>query len=212
MKVYGIDISNYYNILKQIALETDADFEPIVAKPGDGGEFADISPMGKIPAAQTEHGPLCETRAIVRYMSGTVDSSLFPTSAWEQARSDELMSIVDLYVESQARRHLPEIFFKGERDEAAYQQVQPAVAKGMAALGSRAKLSPYLLGEEYSAVDIYVFHCLNLARSLMQAAYQEDILDQVDGLADWFATVEGKDSTQKILADQRAAMKALLGG
>ncbi len=213
MKVHGFDISNYYNIVKQVALETDFAFEPVHATPNSKDDFLPISPMGKIPAAETEFGPLAETRAILTFMRETLgDSPLFPSSPWDMARSDELISICDLYIESQARRHLAEALFNGERDERAHQEVPGAVAKGMAALGRRAQLSPYMLGEQYTAVDIYAFWTLFLARQLMQGMHNTDILASVDGLSEWYELVASKESTAKILESQSAAMKAMTGG
>ncbi|MEM8500261.1 MAG: glutathione S-transferase family protein [Pseudomonadota bacterium] len=213
MKVHGFDISNYYNIVKQVALETDFAFEPVYVTPNTKEEFLPISPMGKIPAAETEFGPLAETRAILTFIRETLgDSALFPSSPWDMARADELMSICDLYIESQARRHLAEAIFNGERDERAHQEVPGAVARGMAALGRRAKLSPYMLGDNYSVVDIYAFWTLFLARQIMQTMHDTDILASVDGLTQWYELVASKDSTAKVADSQAAAMKAMMGG
>ncbi|MFK7731468.1 MAG: glutathione S-transferase family protein [Pseudomonadales bacterium] len=213
MKVHGFDISNYYNIVKQVALETDFAFEPVPVTPNNKEEFLPISPMGKIPAAETEFGALAETRAILTFMRETLgDSPLFPSSPWDMARSDELMSILDLYIESQARRQLAEAVFNGERDERAHQEVPGAVARGMTALGRRAKLSPYMLGEQYSVVDIYAFWTLFLARTIMQGIHDTDILESVEGLSDWYDLVASKESTAKIAESQSAAMQAMAGG
>ena len=213
MKVHGFDISNYYNIVKQVALETDFAFEPVHTTPNTKDEFLPISPMGKIPAAVTEFGALAETRAILTFMRESMGNSpLFPSSPWDMARADELMSICDLYIESQARRHLAEAIFNGERDERAHQEVPGAVARGMAALGRRAKLSPYMLGDNYSVVDIYAFWTLFLARQIMQTMHDTDILASVDGLTEWYELVASKDSTTNVADSQAAAMKAVMGG
>ena len=122
------------------------------------------------------------------------------------------MSICDLYIESQARRHLAEALFNGPRDDRAHEEVPNAVAKGMAALGRRASLSPFMLGESYSVADIYAFHTLFLAQQLMERMHQTDILQAVDGLADWYQQIASRETTAKVMADQAEAMQAIMGG
>jgi glutathione S-transferase len=77
------------------------------------------------------------------------------------------------------------------------------------ALGSRFSPSPYVFGE-FSAADIYLFHCLNLASTLMQASYGWDILAEVDGMSEWFELVKSREVTQSVLADQAEAMQAMM--
>lgn len=210
MKVYGFDVSNYYNIVKQVALETGFNFEPVLTIPGFSEDLPTLSPMGKVPVAVTDHGPLTETRAIVTYIGDQMPKSpLFPTEAWDRARIQELISIADLYIESQARRHIDEAVFSDKRDELAYQEVRPAVDKGMVALGKRLELSPYLLGEQYTVADIYVFHCLCLSREIMQIVYQWNLLSAVDGLQEWYDRIAAKETTSKVLADRDVAVKAM---
>ncbi len=212
MKVHGADISNYFNIVKHISLETDLPIEFVHAVPKQKEQFLAISPMGKIPAAETDNGALSETRAILSYIDSMhPDNPLFVSDAWNKARTEELMSIADLYIESPARRLLGEIVFNGPRDDRAHEEVRGAVEKGLRAFSRRASLSPYLLGEEYSMVDVYVFYCLFLASQLMQGAYEWDILAEADGLQAWYELMSSKETTQKVVSDQAAFMKMMRG-
>lgn len=206
MKLYGLELSNYTNIIKQLAIETGIDYELVVSFPGSKeGDFPTVSPAGKIPAVMTDDGPICETRAIVAYIAGIrPDSPLFPKTPIEKARFEEIISIADNYIEAPARRHLPELFFKGPKNEAAYGEVKHVVEIGLKALAHKAVFAPHILGENFSAADIYVFYCLELARSLMLGAYQWDIADAVDGLGDWMDMMAAKDITSKVLAEQAA--------
>lgn len=212
MKIHGADISNYFNIIKHIALETDLPVEFVFAVPSQEEQFLPLSPMGKIPAAESANGALSETRAILSYIGNMhPDNPLFVTDAWDKARTEELMSITDLYIESQARRLLGELVFKGPRDDRAHEEVKGAVQKGLQAFGRRASLSPYLLGNDYSVIDVYVFYCLFLASRLMQDAYNWDIFAEVDGLQEWYDLMNSKETTQKVQADQAAFMKNMGG-
>ncbi|MFK8021260.1 MAG: glutathione S-transferase family protein [Pseudomonadales bacterium] len=212
MKVHGFDISNYFNIVKQIVLECDLPVEFVHKVPSRDEAFLAISPMGKVPAAETEFGLLSETRAIVNYIGNShPELPLFPKSAWDKARTEELISIADLYIESQARRLLAEVFFGGPRDDRAHKEVRGAMEKGLAAFERRAALSPYLLGDTYSVVDIHAFYCFFLASQLMQAVYSWDIIAEVPGLTEWYELVNSKATTQQILAEHNVARKAMLG-
>jgi glutathione S-transferase len=153
---------------------------------------------------------LSETRAILSYIDAShPESTLFPTESYARAQQEELYSLVDLYIEQQARRQLPEVLFGAPRNESAYAEVKPAVERGLQALASRFLPSPYVFGE-FSAADIYLFHCLNLASTLMQASYDWDILAEVDGMSEWFELVKNREVTQRVLADQAESLRAIM--
>ena len=209
MKLYGVCISNYFNIVKQTLLEEGFAFETVQSPPNQQADYLRISPMGKIPAAVTGDGVLCETRAILSYIDGAhPDNTLFPTSVYGRAQLEELFSLVDLYIEQQARRQLLEVMFDAPRNEAVCAEVRPAVERGLQALASRFSPSPYVFGE-FSVADIYLFHCLHLTSLLMQASYDWDILAEINGLGKWFELVKSREVTQCVLADQAAALQAL---
>lgn len=210
MKLYSSDISNYGNIIKQTLMEEGFEFETVKTLPNQKANYLTLSPMGKIPAAETVHGPLSETRAILSYIAAShPENTLFPSDAYSKAQHEELYSLVDLYIEHQARRQLPEIFFGAGRNESAYAEVKPAVERGLQALVSRFSPSPYVFGE-FSVADIYLFHCLNLASTLMRASYDWDILAEVDGMNEWFELVKSREVTQRVLADQAEALQAVM--
>lgn len=209
MKLYSIDFSNYGNIVKQTLLEEGFDFETVTTAPNQDPEYLPISPMGKIPAAETANGVLSETRAILSYIAAShPDNTLFPKDAFAIARLEELYSLVDLYIEHQARRQLPEAMFGAPRDEATYADVKPKVERGLKALGSRFSPSPYVHGE-FSVADIYLFHCLGLAATVMEVSYGWDILAEIDGMKDWFELVKSRKITESVLAERDVALAAL---
>ena len=48
MKLYGMPLSNYFNMVKHALLEKGIDFEIVPTPPGRDPEFLAKSPMGKI--------------------------------------------------------------------------------------------------------------------------------------------------------------------
>ena len=210
MKLYTIDFSNYGNIVKQTLLEEGFEFETVTTAPNQDPAYLPISPMGKIPAVETANGVLSETRAILSYIAAShPDNTLFPKDAFGLARLEELYSLVDLYVEHQARRQLPEAMFGAPRDASTYADVKPRVERGLQALASRFSPSPYVHGE-FSVGDIYLFHCLGLAATVMQVSYDWDMLAEIDGMKEWFELVKSREITQGVLADRDQALAALL--
>jgi hypothetical protein len=44
----------------------------------------------------------------------------------------------------------------------------------------------------------------------MQASYDWDILAEVDGMGEWFELVKSREVTQRVLADQAEALRAIM--
>ena len=56
IKLYGMPLSNYYNMVKTVLLEKGMDFEEMLILPNQESDFLGKSPMGKVPAMETEQG------------------------------------------------------------------------------------------------------------------------------------------------------------
>ena len=63
IKLYGMPLSNYYNMVKTVLLEKGMDFEEMLILPNQELDFLGKSPMGKVPAMETEQGFLSPRRA-----------------------------------------------------------------------------------------------------------------------------------------------------
>ncbi len=58
MKLYGVPLSNYFNMAKHAVLEKSLACEIVSMRPSQESEFLAMSPMGKIPVLETSHGCL----------------------------------------------------------------------------------------------------------------------------------------------------------
>ena len=53
IKLYGMPLSNYYNIVKAVLIEKGILFEEVLVKPNQEAEYLAKSPMGKVPCIET---------------------------------------------------------------------------------------------------------------------------------------------------------------
>ncbi|MCA9779109.1 MAG: glutathione S-transferase family protein, partial [Candidatus Eremiobacteraeota bacterium] len=67
IKLYGLPVSNYYNVVKLAMLEKGVPFEEVLQRPNQDPSYLAISPLGKMPCVVTPEGPVAETLAILEY-------------------------------------------------------------------------------------------------------------------------------------------------
>jgi len=210
LKLYGVPLSNYFNMVKHALLEKGLAFEEVLMRPGQEPDFLAISPMGKVPVLETVHGFLTETDAILDYLDEAYPATaLFPADPFARAKVRQLMKTQELYVESPAHELIGALFGR-EVDPHIIANSQPAVRKGLAAVGRLAQFSPWIAGSDFSNADILVYYSLTLSNRLTQLVYQWDILPEVLGMQDWFARMETREVTARIMADNKAANDARL--
>ena len=112
IKLHGMPLSNYYNVVKAVMIEKEMDFEEVGAKPSQEDEYLSKSPMGKVPCLEVDQGFLTETSVILEYLEDKgVGPSLYPVNSYERAKARELMRYLELYIELPARRLYGDVFF-----------------------------------------------------------------------------------------------------
>jgi glutathione S-transferase len=209
IKLYGVGLSNYYNMVKLTLTEKGLDFEEVDNAPSQEADYKSKSPMGKVPCIETDDGCIAETNAIMSYLEALKPSpALLPTDAYSRGKVIELMRILELYVELQARRHYGEIFFGGERNQAAFDEVKPVVENALASLKQLGSFNPYIAGSDFSYADIMSAYTFCYAAPTMQAVYGWDIMSEVPGLQAAIDATHARDAGSKVAADHQAALKA----
>ena len=103
LKLHGFSASNYYNVPKLAFLEKGVEFEEVLSYTGVGPkyrpEYLDKSPLGKVPALETPEGFISESRAILVYIEAAYPQTpLLPSSAFGQAKVQELSQFIELYL------------------------------------------------------------------------------------------------------------------
>ena len=208
LNLYGFSVSNYYNMVKFGLLEKGLKFDEVSAMPSQESDYKSKSPMGKVPCIETDRGFMSETNVMLEYLEGVQPQpALMPADPYAAAKVREVMKVLELYIELPARRHYNELFFKGERNPAAFTEAKPIMENGVKALRQLCTFKPYLCGA-FSAADIMAAHTFIYAAPVAQAIYGWDIVADVPGLKAAIDATNKRPAGAKVLADQQAALKA----
>ncbi|WOO31086.1 glutathione S-transferase family protein [Diaphorobacter limosus] len=127
-------------------------------------EYLAVNPKGRVPALATEHGTLTETPALLVYVAQRfAQANLAPSDAFGLARMQEFNSYLASTVHI-AHAHRPRAARWADEPEAqaAMQRKVPANMRECFALIERHYLAdaakgPWVLGEQYSVADGYLF-------------------------------------------------------
>lgn len=212
----GIPLSNYYNKVKLVLLEKGVPFTEDYVKTGSRDEAVlGATPLGKVPFVRTEHGALCESEAILRYIEEAwPEPSLLPADPWGRAKVDELAVFLDLHLELVARQLYPQAFFgAAPLSDANKHRIRQQLEKNIAAFRRLAKFAPYVAGEHFTQADCAAYVHLPLVALSSKIVFGEDLL--LAGGVDWKAyskLIAERPSAQKVDADRKADQARLAAG
>jgi len=203
----GFGLSNYYNKVKLALLEKGVEFQEELVMTGSKDEAVlSASPLGKIPFIRTEHGPLCESQAIMDYLEAAYpEHPLMPADAWGQAKVRELVTYIDLHLELVARELYPQAFFGGTVSDDTKERARKLLTKHIAGFKRLARFSPYVAGDTFTQADCAAWVSLPLVGMASKAVLGEDLLAAAG--IDWktYAALIGQRPTaQKVAADRKA--------
>jgi glutathione S-transferase len=210
--LHGFAYSNYHNIVKHTLMLKDIPFEEHVVYPGTP-ELMAVSPMGKVPAMTTESGTaLSESSVLVDYLEDAYPQNpLYPDDADARAKVRQIMKVSELYLELPARRLLPAVLGNVEIPEATLDEVRATLKRGVAALQSLAKFSPYVAGENLTLADVYLRYSLAIPKMVGPSQLDWDIVDAVDGLTRWDEMMADSVISRAIDADMRDNLEDFQG-
>ena len=204
IKLHGFSYSNYYNIVKHALMLKDIPFEENIVYPGTL-ELMQVSPVGKVPAMTIESGSsLSESSVLVDYLEDAYPQRpLYPADAEARARVRQLMKVSELYLELPARRLLPAVLAKVEIPKATLDEVRATLERGVGAMESLAKFSPYVAGKDLTLADVYLRYALAIPKMVGPSQLDWDIVAAVEGLTQWDEMMADSDISRKIDADMR---------
>ena len=210
-KLYGYSVSNYYNMVKLALLEKGVPFEEVLFFGGQSPQALKVSPRGKVPVLETEHGFLSETNLILEYIEQTqAGKPLLPTDPFAQAKVRELAKHIELYIELPARACYGEAFFGMALPEAIKEKTKAELLLGFAALARHGKFAPYVAGDSLTIADLYFLYSVPLAVAVGHKLFGLDLLAQMPKAKALLERLEQNPHVQKIAADKDAAMPAFL--
>jgi glutathione S-transferase len=210
MKLCGFPISNYYNKVRIAMLEKGVPFEVDPAcKPSQEDAFLARTPMGKVPFLELDGGAqLSESQVICEYLEEAwPQKPLYPRDPLERARVRELITIMELHMELQARRLYGQVFFGKPADEALKAAVQKDLAKGIRAFRMRAKFDPYVAGAELTLADCAAFVHLTLVSLATKLAYGQDMLESMPQVKAYLKMVGERPAFRQVNDERKAAQQ-----
>jgi glutathione S-transferase len=203
IKLYGMPLSNYYNMIKCVLIEKGMEFEEVLVKPNQEVEYLSKSPMGKVPCIETSQGFLSETAVILNYLDALGEGpSFYPADAFERAKVEELIHGMELYIELQARRLYGEVFFGRPASEELKAEVKKQLEKGFAWLDRLAKFDPYLAGPELSYADFFFRFAVGLATVVTRKGCEWDLYSEHENVRNLLQLMDSRDSVKRAVADQ----------
>ena len=196
IKLFGIPASNYTSAIRVALIEKGLSFEEdMTVMPNSEPSTLACSPMGKVPYIEVDGKYLCETNVIYDYLEDIQpEPKLYPDDPFEKAKVKEIIRVTELYLESPARRHLGAVVFGGETDKIAYEEVRPALEKGLTAFLQLAKFDPYVCGSEFSFADISSYFHILFTNLHTKAIYDWDITEAYPEIGKFIEFISQRDS------------------
>ena len=208
LKLAGFAASNYYNVVKLALLEKGVPFEEQLAWLGETDPAA--SPLGKVPYAITEHGPISESTVLLEYVEARYpERPLLPADPYLAAKVRELLRYIELHLELVARNLYPEAFFGGKVSDSLKQKLRPQLEKNIAAFGKLARFSPFIAGERFTLADCAAAMHLPVLGGACKIIYGEDRLAALP-VKDYLKRVGERPAVQKVNADRKAGTEVML--
>ncbi|MEB3901429.1 glutathione S-transferase [Pseudomonas putida] len=211
LKLHGFAVSNYYNMVKLALLEKGLPFEEVLLFPSQTPQSLAISPRGKVPVLETEHGFLSETSVILDYIEQTQGGKpLLPADAFAQAKVRELLKEIELYIELPARTCYPEAFFGMAVEPVVKERARADLLAGFATLKRNGRFAPYVAGEQMTLADLMFCYSVDLACAVGKKVLNIDFLADFPQAVALMKKFADNPHVAQIAADKDAAMPAFL--
>jgi len=208
LKLCGFAASNYYNKVKLALLEKGVPFEEVLAWLGETDPAA--SPLGKVPYAITDEGPISESTVILEYVEERYpEKPLMPASPYQAAKVRELLRYLELHLELVARNLYPEAFFGGKVSDSTKEKLRPQLEKNIAAFGKLASFSPFIAGSDFSLADCAAAVHLPLVSSATKIIYGQDLLAALP-VKDYLQRLAERPTVQRVQADRKANTELMM--
>ena len=203
IKLYGMPLSNYYNMVKAILLEKGMQFEEVLVTPNQEDDYLTKSPMGKVPCLETEQGFLTETGVMLDYLDALGEGpSFYPEDVFAKAKVQELMRYLELYIELPGRRLYGDVFFGRPASDEEKAAVKPILEKGFAALQKIARFDPYIAGTELTYADFYFLFAMAPVTLVCKKTWDWDVREEIPAIKELNALLGERESVKRVQADQ----------
>lgn len=214
LKLCGFHLSNYHNKVRIALLERGIPFEEDAScSPSQENAWLARSPLGKVPILELGDGRrLAESEVILEYLEDAYPQKpLLPKDPYERAKVRELVAFIELHLELVARRLYPSLFFgAGPASEETKKSVETGLLKGVRALKSLVKFSPYIAGSELTLADCAAFVSLPLVTLVSKQAFGRDFLEDIPQMKPYLQMLAARPAFARANEDRKKAQAASL--
>jgi glutathione S-transferase len=205
IKLYGLRMSNYYNLVKAAMIEKGLEFEEVKAPPTQKEDNLARSPMGKMPSIEVDGQYISESLAIVSYLERAhPETSLLPADPLEAAKALELALHIKLDVELAARRLLPAAMFGGTASDELIETTRKEVDRGMQAVSQLMVCKPYAAGETFTLADLYTYYSMGLASAIAEKMFGTKLLADYPQISELMAMLATRPSIARVTEEAAA--------
>jgi len=211
MKLYGIDLSNFASKCRIVIYEKGLNVEKVNPPGGLGSpEYREVNPLGKIPALQLDDGQvIAESEVINEYLEDKFpEKPLLPKDAEGRARVRSFSRFHDLYIDPPMRALLPQVF--GKKLDDTFVQERLAEISGRLDQLEGMIGSPWAAGNVFTTADAALTPTVFIISNILPLFGAKSPLENRPKLTAWWGQVQERPSTKKTLAEQQAAMAALM--
>jgi glutathione S-transferase len=204
----GFTGSNYYNKVKLALLEKNLEFSEKLVDPRKG-DISAVSPMGKVPFLETEHGPISESQAILEYLEQRFPQpALLPADAFRAAKVRELCAYLDTHIELCVRKLYGQAFFGASPvSDKAKEAVHADLTRAIKATLTLSKFGNFAYGDAFTMADCCALTNLPIVSMATKAIYGVDFLADTP-IPAYLARHRERPSLKRVVADRKAAQAA----
>lgn len=209
--LHGFSYSNYYNMPKHALLYKGVSFEEELVYPSATG-YDKLSPALKVPSLTTDDGQhLSEAAVLCEYIEDAFpEKPLFPREPVARNKVRQLMHMAELYLELPNRRLISFIFSNQPAPEPLLDEVKAVVERGINSVNALATFSPWVLGDEFSMADIYLYYVMAVA-DMGGGKTGVDLNERIPGLEAWRAKFAAEPEAKRVAADMEANREDFFG-
>ncbi|QBJ77793.1 MULTISPECIES: glutathione S-transferase family protein [Aquitalea] len=211
IKLYGVQLSAYYNKVKIALLEKGVNFQEVPTRPSQEPAMLEQSPMGKIPYVDINGHALSESTVILEWLEDAYPTAaLLPPTPNGRASARELMTMLDLYLMPATAPLYRHLLFGAALDEAGKATAKAAIERSLLAVSRLVQYGPWLAGEYFSFADISAACVLPLVAWSTREVYGEDLTTIIPGIEEYLALLGKRASVARMWQDSAAARAAYL--
>jgi glutathione S-transferase len=176
------------------------------------GKMADVSPIGRIPALETDEGIIPESEVIAEYLDDLYpEQALLPDDPYARSQVRLLSRIADIYLMNNIFMALPQIP-RATRNEAIRDLLIGQVNRGMGALEKHLTDSPFAVGSELTRADCSLVPALFLCEHTVPRLDVENPILGREKVTAYWQRIQTNEHAAKVLAEMQKGLQERLDG